>query len=79
MWFDIQTWLPLATVTLAAAICLSVASFIMGSTKLPLSRCNDRNVYVASVVAELPKVEALAHDPSWGFFWAASNWRELGL
>jgi hypothetical protein len=35
MWFDIQTWLPLGTVTLAAAICLSVASFIMGSTKLP--------------------------------------------
>ena len=35
MWFDTQTWLPLVTVTLAAAICLSVASFIMGSTKLP--------------------------------------------
>jgi hypothetical protein len=35
MWFDIQTWLPLGTVTLVAAICLSVASFIMGSTKLP--------------------------------------------
>jgi hypothetical protein len=38
MGFDIQTWLPLVTVTLAAAICLSVASFIMGSTKLPLVR-----------------------------------------
>ena len=35
MWFDVQTWLPIVTVTLAAAICLSVASFIMGSTKLP--------------------------------------------
>jgi hypothetical protein len=35
MGFDIQTWLPLVTVTLAAAICLSVASFIMGRTKLP--------------------------------------------
>jgi hypothetical protein len=35
MWFDIQTWLPIVSVTLAAAICLSVASFIMGSTKLP--------------------------------------------
>ena len=35
MWFDTQTWIPLVTVTLAAAICLSVASFIMGSTKLP--------------------------------------------
>jgi hypothetical protein len=35
MWFDIQTWLPLGTGTLAAAICLSVASFIMGSTKVP--------------------------------------------
>jgi hypothetical protein len=35
MWFDIQTWFPLVSVTLAAAICLSVASFIMGSTKLP--------------------------------------------
>jgi hypothetical protein len=35
MWFDIQTWLPLVSVTLAATICLSVASFIMGSTKLP--------------------------------------------
>jgi hypothetical protein len=35
MWFDFQTWLPLGTITLAAAICLRVASFIMGSTKLP--------------------------------------------
>jgi len=33
MWFDIQTWLPLVTVTFVAAICLSVTSFIMGSTK----------------------------------------------
>jgi hypothetical protein len=35
MWFDIQTWLTVVTVTLAAVICLSVASFMMGSTKLP--------------------------------------------
>ncbi len=35
MWFDIQTWLPLVTVIVVAAICSSVASFIMGSTKLP--------------------------------------------
>ncbi len=78
MWFDIQTWLPLVTVTLAAAICLSVASFIWEARSYPLSGRNDRNAYVASVVAELPKVEALAPDPSWGFFWATSNWRELG-
>jgi hypothetical protein len=50
MGFDIQTWLPLVTVTLAAAICLSVASFIMGSTKLPpCSGRNDRNGHVASL------------------------------
>ena len=65
MWFDIQTWLPLVTVTLAAAICLSVASFIWEARSYPLSGRNDRNAYVASVVAELPKVEALAPDPSW--------------
>jgi hypothetical protein len=35
MWFDIQTWVPSVSVTLAAAVCLGVASFIRGSTKLP--------------------------------------------
>jgi hypothetical protein len=74
----IQTWLPLGTVTLAAAICLSVGHSLWEARSYPLSGRNDRNAYVASVVAELPKVEALAPDPRWGFFGAASNWRELG-
>jgi hypothetical protein len=30
MWLHIQTWLPLLTIALTAAICFSVASFIMG-------------------------------------------------
>jgi len=30
MWFYIQMWLPVWTVALTAAICFSVASFIMG-------------------------------------------------
>jgi hypothetical protein len=29
MWFYIQMWLPVLTVALTAAICFSVASFIM--------------------------------------------------
>jgi hypothetical protein len=29
MWFYVQMWLPLITVALTAAICFSVASFIM--------------------------------------------------
>jgi hypothetical protein len=32
MWFYIQTWFPLLT-TLTAAICFSVATFIMGQTR----------------------------------------------
>jgi len=64
MWFDTQTWLPLVTVTLAAAICLSVASFIMGSTKLPPRRgVTTGMAIVASVVADLPKTEASAQSP----------------
>jgi hypothetical protein len=35
MWLYIQTWLPLVIVGLTAAICFGVASFIMGSAKLP--------------------------------------------
>ena len=35
MWLYIQTWLPLVTVSLTAAICFGVASFVMGSTELP--------------------------------------------
>jgi hypothetical protein len=35
MWLHIQTWLPLVTVSLTAAICFGVASFVMGSAKLP--------------------------------------------
>jgi hypothetical protein len=34
MWLHVQTWLPLLTVALTAAICLSVASFIMGQGKI---------------------------------------------
>jgi len=30
MWFYVQMWFPLLTIALAAAICFSVVSFIMG-------------------------------------------------
>jgi hypothetical protein len=33
MWFYVQTGLPLLTVALTAAICLTVVSFIMGQAK----------------------------------------------
>ena len=33
MWLYVQTWLPLVTITLMAAICLSVAAFVMGQAK----------------------------------------------
>ena len=33
MWFDVQMWLPSLAVALTAAICFSVASFIIGQTK----------------------------------------------
>jgi hypothetical protein len=33
MWFYVQMWLPVWTVALTAAICFSVASFIMGQPK----------------------------------------------
>jgi hypothetical protein len=33
MWFYVQTWLPLLTVALTAAIGFTVASFIMGQTQ----------------------------------------------
>jgi hypothetical protein len=33
MLFYIQTWLPLLTIALTAAICFSVASFIMGQAR----------------------------------------------
>ncbi len=33
MWFYVQMWFPLLTIALTAAICFSVASFIMGHTK----------------------------------------------
>jgi len=35
MWSFIQMWSPLLTVAFAAAICLSVVSFIMGQAKKP--------------------------------------------
>ena len=35
MWIYIQAWLPFLAVSLTAAICFGVASFVMGSTKLP--------------------------------------------
>jgi hypothetical protein len=33
MWFHFQTWFPLFTIVLSAAICLSVVSFIIGQAK----------------------------------------------
>ena len=33
MWFYVQTGLPLLTIALTAAICLTVVSFIMGQAK----------------------------------------------
>ena len=33
MWFYVQMWFPLMTIALAAVICLSVVSFIMGQAK----------------------------------------------
>jgi hypothetical protein len=35
MWFYIQMWLPVWTVALTAAICFSVASFIMRRSVKP--------------------------------------------
>ena len=35
MWFYVQMWLPVWTVALTAAICFSVASFIMGRSVKP--------------------------------------------
>jgi hypothetical protein len=33
MWLYIQTWLPLLSISLTAAICFGVASFVMGQAK----------------------------------------------
>ncbi len=33
MWLYLQTWLPLLTIGLTAAVCFSVASFIMGQAR----------------------------------------------
>jgi hypothetical protein len=33
MWFNIEALLPLLTIVLTAAICLSVVSYIMGRSK----------------------------------------------
>ena len=33
MWLDIQTWLPILSISLTAAICFGVASFVMGQEK----------------------------------------------
>jgi hypothetical protein len=33
MWPYVQMWFPLLTITLTAAICLTVVSFIMGQEK----------------------------------------------
>ena len=33
MWLYIQTWLPLLTIAVTAAICFSVTSFIMGQAR----------------------------------------------
>jgi len=33
MWLYVQTWLPLLSISLTAAICFGVASFVMGQAK----------------------------------------------
>jgi len=33
MWLYIQTWLPILSISLTAAICFGVASFVMGQEK----------------------------------------------
>jgi hypothetical protein len=33
MWLYIETWFPLLTIALTAAICFGVASFIMGQAR----------------------------------------------
>ena len=35
MWFYVQMWLPILAVALTAAICFSVAAFIMGRSVKP--------------------------------------------
>jgi hypothetical protein len=36
MWLYVQTWLPLLSISLTAAICFGVASFVMGQATLVL-------------------------------------------
>ena len=74
MSFYVQTWLPLLTVALTAAICFSVASFMMGPMQkassaiisTPHSGRNDRNGMVRVHLATLPKTidEALGKAPN---------------
>jgi hypothetical protein len=45
MWFYIQTWFPLLTIALTAAICFSVATFIMGQTR-PHAKQIDSRLFV---------------------------------
>ena len=33
MWLYVQTWLPILSISLTAAICFGVASFVMGHPK----------------------------------------------
>jgi hypothetical protein len=33
MWLYVQSWLPLLSISLTAAICFGVASFVMGRAK----------------------------------------------
>ena len=35
MWLYVQTWLPILTIALTAAICFSVAAFMMGRRVKP--------------------------------------------
>ena len=35
MWFYVVTWLPLLSISLTAAICFGVASFVMGQVRWP--------------------------------------------
>ena len=37
MWLYIQTWLPILSISLTAAICFGVASFVMGQKNLVLA------------------------------------------
>ena len=41
MWLYVQTWLPILSISLTAAICFGVASFVMGHQNLVLATSDD--------------------------------------